>query len=297
MLLHSQTETKKLSDIQQNHDIPDIHNHQKKIAVINDLTGFGRCSVAVSLPIISEMGIQCCFLPTAILSNQTGFDSYYLYDFTKHFDSYAKEWAKLHLRFNGIATGFLGSIPQVDLTASFIKEFREAGTFVLVDPVMGDNGKRYPVFSDEHCQRIRELVMLSNLTTPNLTEACLLTGHDWHEGSWNEEELLDLSKEIASLGPSKVVISGIPDGDFVTNYIYDKGRTSSDRKPRLGGSRNGTGDIFASILIADAVNQVSLETSVKKASSFIQKCILRSLELEIPAEDGVAFEEELRNLR
>ncbi|MDD6352124.1 MAG: pyridoxamine kinase [Lachnospiraceae bacterium] len=275
----------------------DIHNHQKKIAVINDLTGFGRCSVAVSLPIISEMGIQCCFLPTAVLSNQTGFDSYYLYDFTDHFEAYEKEWEKLNLRFNGIATGFLGSMQQADLTASFIRRFRDDSTFVLVDPVMGDNGKRYPVFSDQHCDKIRELVALSDLTTPNLTEACILTGTDFHEGIWTEAELYHLAEKISSLGPSKIVISGIPDGDFVTNYIYDDGLTGLDRKPRLGGSRNGTGDIFASILIADAVNGRPLNESVEKASDFIQKCIQRSIELEIPPEDGVAFEEELRNLR
>ncbi|MDD6666859.1 MAG: pyridoxamine kinase [Lachnospiraceae bacterium] len=274
----------------------DLHNHQKKIAVINDLTGFGRCSVAVSLPIISEMGIQCCFLPTAVLSNQTGFDSYYLYDFTDHFEAYAREWEKLKLRFNGIATGFLGSMQQADLTASFIRRFRDKTTFVLVDPVMGDNGKRYPVFSDQHCEKIRELVALSDLTTPNLTEACILTGTDFHDGFWSEDELFSLAEKTASLGPSKVVISGIPDGDFVTNYIYDEGETGRDRKPRLGGSRNGTGDIFASILIADAVNDRPLKESVQKASSFIQKCIKRSLELNIPPEDGVAFEEELKNL-
>ena len=78
------------------------HNNQKKIAVINDFCGFGRCSIAVSLPIISAMKIQCCPLPTAIFSNHTGYDSFFCSDYTEHMDAYMDEWAKLGLKFDGI---------------------------------------------------------------------------------------------------------------------------------------------------------------------------------------------------
>ncbi len=120
------------------------HNHQKKIAVINDFSGFGRCSIAVALPIISAMRIQCCPLPTAIFSDHTGFDSFYMTDFTEHMEPYADEWAKLDLHFNGIATGFLGSVRQIDIVEHFLRRFDRDDTTVLVDPVMGDYGALYP---------------------------------------------------------------------------------------------------------------------------------------------------------
>ena len=75
------------------------HNHQKKIAVINDISGFGRCSIAVSLPIISMLKVQCCPLPTSIFSNHTGFPSFFFEDFTKNMEPYMEEWKKLELKY------------------------------------------------------------------------------------------------------------------------------------------------------------------------------------------------------
>jgi pyridoxine kinase len=85
------------------------HNRQKKAAVINDFTSFGRCSLAVTIPILSAMKVQCCPVPTAFFTNHTGFDSFAWTDNTPHLDEYIAEWRKLGLRFDAIQTGFLGS--------------------------------------------------------------------------------------------------------------------------------------------------------------------------------------------
>ncbi|MDD2353529.1 MAG: pyridoxamine kinase, partial [Atribacterota bacterium] len=36
----------------------------QRVAAIHDLSGFGRVSLAVVIPILSTMGIQVCPLPT-----------------------------------------------------------------------------------------------------------------------------------------------------------------------------------------------------------------------------------------
>ena len=123
------------------------HNRQKKIAVINDFTGFGRCSIAASLPIISAMKIQCCPLPTSIFSNHTGFDSFFFTDYTKHMNAYMDEWKKLDLRFAGILTGFLGSPEQIEIVKHFLGMFKTKDNITVIDPVMGDYGKLYPTYS------------------------------------------------------------------------------------------------------------------------------------------------------
>ena len=64
----------------------------KKVAVINDLSGLGKCSLTAAIPVLSVMGVQACPLPTAILSNQTGYESYFYDDYTDHIDAYAEEW-------------------------------------------------------------------------------------------------------------------------------------------------------------------------------------------------------------
>ena len=210
--------------IGKNYLLMDIHNNQKKIAVINDLTGFGRCSVAVAMPVISKMKIQCCWLPTAILSNQTGFPSYFMDDYTKHFTEYADEWKKLHLQFQGIETGFLGSTEQARLVRHFIRDFRRDDTIVLVDPVMGDNGHIYPSYDEEHCNAIRKLVRMATIITPNLTEACILTNTPYHDAPWSETEFQQLLDKLSALGPKKIVITGIPCGDDILDLSYVDGQ-------------------------------------------------------------------------
>ncbi len=274
------------------------HNNQCKIAVINDISGFGRCSIAVSLPIISKLKVQCCPIPTSIFSNHTGFKNYFFDDYTNRMEEYIHNWKLLSLVFNGIASGFLGSKEQINIVSSFIKEFRNSDTIVLVDPVMGDYGKAYSTYNDEMCTEMKKLVQYADILTPNLTEACLLTDTPYHEDKWSCKEIVDISNQLLTQGPDKVVITGIVQGEYIANYICEKGKSGRFcRTIKVGTQRSGTGDIFASILIADAVNGVPFDKSVKKAASFIKKCINASIALDIPVTDGVCFEEVLDTLK
>lgn len=271
---------------------------QKKIAIINDITGFGRCAVAVELPIISYMGVQCCPVPTAILSNHMGYPNYFIDDYTDRMETYIDNWRKLGLKFDGIATGFLGSIQQIEIVKSFLDTFRKEDTLVIVDPVMGDHGRLYSTFTEELCDRLRELIRYANITTPNLTEACRLADVPYREGVWRKKELYAMADHIASLGPARVVITGIPQGEFIANYVYERGiEPQIIRTHRVGAERSGTGDVFSSIIAADGVNGVPFHKSVRKASNFVKKCIVRSDEREVPKTDGVCFEEILYQLK
>lgn len=271
---------------------------QKKIAIINDIAGFGRCAVAVELPIISYMGVQCCPVPTAILSNHMGYPNYFIDDYTDRMETYIGNWRKLGLTFDGIATGFLGSVRQIEIVKSFLGTFRKEDTLVIVDPVMGDHGRLYSTYTEELCNRIRELVRFANITTPNLTEACRLADVPYREGVWRKKELYAMAEQIASLGPSRVVITGIPQGEFIANYVYERGTEPQIiRTHRAGTERSGTGDVFSAIIAADGVNGVPFHKSVRKASGFVKKCIVRSDERGVPKTDGVCFEEILYQLK
>ncbi|MCI5650002.1 MAG: pyridoxamine kinase [Fusicatenibacter sp.] len=270
---------------------------QKKMAVINDFTGFGRCSLTVSIPIISHMGIQCCPVPTSVFSNHTAFSSYYFDDYTEKMPSYIQEWKKLDLSFDGIQTGFLGSVRQIEIVTDFINSFRDEHTCVIVDPVMGDNGKPYATFTPDLCQAMGKLARQADLLTPNLTEACILTGIPYRSSGWKRQELFDLARALGELGAQKVVISGIPCGSYIGNVIWEeKKEPKLIRSLRVGQERCGTGDIFASILASDAVNGTDLSVSVRKASAFIRKCIAATESLCTPLTDGVCFESVLSHL-
>mgnify|MGYP002519842769 CR=1 FL=1 len=219
------------------------HNHQKKIALINDVTGFGRCSAAVQLPIISQLGVQCCVLPTSILSNHTGFPSYSFQDFTPHMREHIAEWRKLGLQFRGICTGFLGSAEQIAIVSEFIEEFGGPRCTVLVDPVMGDEGKPYGTYTPEMCARMAELAAHADIITPNLTEACILAGRDY-DASIGTPEALQLARELSEMGPSRVVVTGVEAANTVANVCFERGAepfTVATERPTLGVRRRVLG--------------------------------------------------------
>lgn len=273
------------------------HNNQKKIAVINDFAGFGRCSIAVALPIISMLRVQCCPLPTSIFSNHTGFKSFFFDDYTAKMPAYINEWKKLKLKFNGISTGFLGSKEQIQIVTEFFRDFNSEDNLIIVDPVMGDYGKPYPTYTLEMCEEMKKLVRYADILTPNVTEACILTDTPYQE-KFRLKEYQQMAEKLCEKGPHKVVISGIVQGEFIANYCYEKGMEPRIiRSHKVGTQRSGTGDIFAAIIAADAVNGVPFEDSVRKASRFVKKCILKSIELDIPITDGVCFEEVLWSLK
>lgn len=273
------------------------HNNQKKIAVINDFAGFGRCSIAVALPIISMLKVQCCPLPTSIFSNHTGFKSFFFDDYTEKMPLYIAEWKKLGLCFDGISTGFLGSKQQIQIVTQFFHDFKTEDNLIIVDPVMGDYGKLYSTYTTEMCIEMKKLVKYADILTPNVTEACILTDTAYEE-KFKLVQYQEIAEKLCDMGPQKIVISGIVQGEFIANYCYEKGKEPRIiRSHKVGTQRSGTGDIFAAIVAADAVNGIDFEDSVRKASRFIKKCILKSMELDIPVTDGVCFEEVLWSLK
>ena len=146
----------------------------KKIAVIQDLSGLGKCSLTAAIPVISVMGVQAVPLPTAVLSNQTGYPSYYCDNYTEHMEQIMDEWEKRGFSPDGIYTGFLADEEQADKILDFLRRFRKEKTVVLVDPVMGDNGGAYGIYTEGLRERMVQLVRSAQVITPNLTEALLL---------------------------------------------------------------------------------------------------------------------------
>jgi len=272
------------------------HNRQRKAAVINDFTSFGRCSLAVAIPILSAMKVQCCAVPTAFFTNHTGFESFSWTDNTGHLDDYIGEWLKLGLRFDAVQTGFLGSREQVDFVSRFLAAFRDESTMVCVDPVMGDHGRLYATYDRTLAESMRAFLDVADVLTPNLTEACFLANVHYRT-HFSDAELEDICKRLAERHAEKVVISGIPRGDSIANFIYERSRGSDlCVERRIGGDRSGTGDVFASVILADAVNGVGFAESVRRASAFTAKAVRRSVEIGIPEKDGLAIEEILGEL-
>lgn len=270
---------------------------QKRIALINDITGFGRCSIAAMAPIVSAMKIQAVVVPTAILSTHTQFPIYYFDDYTSRMKDYIQTYKDLDLEFDAIATGFLGSKEQVDIVIDFIKRFKKK-SFVLIDPVMGDHGKLYATYTPEMCEKMRELVHYADLMTPNLTELVTLVGKEYPQKLPSFSELNDMCEELSKKGPTHIVVTGIPFNDKqILNFIYNKGEDYQIvMVDRIGKDRCGTGDVIASVIAGSYLNGFDFYQSVKKATKFASKCIAYCEKTHVPHYYGLCFEEYLCEL-
>lgn len=270
---------------------------QKRVAVINDVTGFGRCAAAVAQPIISAMKIQCCVVPTAILSVHTGFLDYYLHDFTPYLKSYIDSWEKTGIAFDGISSGFIGSREQISLVVDFFERFKKEDTLAVVDPVMGDYGKLYSSYTDEMCQEMKRLLPFADVLTPNLTEACRMLDLDYHNVDMSPESLNDISRALSEQGPGRVVITGLQQGERIFNYVYEKNKNAKFIATRkIGGDRSGTGDVFASIVTGALMQGDDFEKAVRRAIEFLDKAIAFTVRQNLPWNYGICFEEYLKEL-
>jgi pyridoxine kinase len=277
----------------------------KKIAAVNDLSGFGKCSLTAAIPVISALGVQCCPLITGVFSNQTGYNSFYCRDFTDDMEPCIEEWKKLQADFDGILTGFIANGRQGEIIIKLIDAFRKEGTVVAVDPVMADDGEIYKCYDEACVKAIMSLSERADIITPNLTELCILSGRKYDEvSSLGKDDLLDSIKEMSALQNKEkakiVVTSGIHISENeVANTVYDNGAFDVIVTPHYGGSFSGTGDILASFVTAQYIKGVSVKEAVKQASQFICKSIeetIKDTKGEYNRADGIHFERYLSEL-
>ena len=269
----------------------------KKIAAINDLSGFGRCSLTVALPIISAMGIECNPIPTAILSNQTGYSDFYSVDFTGKLTPYIDVWKKQNISFDAILTGYLGSEKQVDIILDFIEHFGEK-SLVFVDPVMADDGVLYDTYNESLCEKVKLLTKKANIITPNLTELCILCGADFKEinASLDIEKVCNLAESLLTETTKTVVVTGVKTHDEIFNVIVTENGRSVVKSPLLKGSYSGTGDIFSSIVCAGITKGMDIFDAVNLATDFICRSIKNTPTALNYEPNGVNFQSSLEML-
>lgn len=280
----------------------------KRVAVINDLSGLGKCSLTAAIPVLSVMGVQACPIPTAILSNQTGYETYYCDDYTDKIDYFTEEWKKRELTLDGIYTGYLGSEAQVQKILSFCDSFRKEDTLLFADPVMGDLGNVYDVYTPEFGKQMRKLVANADVITPNLTECCLLTDTDYTQlvSHQNESDYLvrieHMARPLLSYGIQTIVITGIVHratndlSEKYYNLVLSQNGCQCISCDIHGESYSGTGDLLASVVCAGMVRGDSAETSVRRAVRFLEAALIDTVAEGIPRNDGINFEPYLRLL-
>lgn len=267
--------------------------NQKKLIAINDISGFGKCSLTVAIPIISAAGVETICMPTAVLSTHTGgFTGYTYRDLTCDMPAIADHWQSINLKPDAIYSGFLGSFDQIEIVKKFANDFKRDDNIFIADPCMADHGKMYTVFDQKFAKAMAELCAMADIILPNITEACFMTGMDFISGVHTKPYIESMLNKLVDMGAKNVILTGVS---------FEEGKLGAafmgqDRVPqyyfeeRLSGMYHGTGDVFASSFCGAILNGFSYYDAMAIAVRYVCDCIKRTQAMQTPINYGVDFE-------
>lgn len=268
----------------------------KRIASIQDFSCIGSCSQTIALPVLSAMGVECAALPTALLSAHTAFDGFVSLDLTPQLPAIMAHWRAMHLRFDAVYTGYLASAEQVGLVGALLDGMDERPALTLIDPVMGDNGALYAGFTDAFPQAMRALCGRADVLTPNVTEACLLTGTAYSPVQ-DAAQTRRLLERLLELGCRAAVLTGLRvDGDMAVAALQRDGTGTLVRTSYIPEVFHGTGDLFASTCAGALVQGAPLERAVRLAADYVALTLRRTVQAPDRRWYGVNFQETLPEL-
>ena len=250
----------------------------KKVITIQDISCYGQCSITVALPILSAAGIETAIIPSAVLSTHTyNFKGFTFNDLSNDIPNILDHHKKEGLKFDAVFSGYLGSKDIVPMVVRMIDdELNQKGVFVL-DPVMGDNGKLYPIFNDEYVQAMKVLVARADILLPNITEACFLTNTEYKE-KYDKEYILSLIKKLKELGSKTIILTGVSYKDGMTGVVVYDSEYRYYEHQKINENYHGTGDVFASSFLGAYLNEKDALEASKIAADFVVKCIKNTID-------------------
>lgn len=269
-----------------------------RVAAIHDLSGFGRCSISVILPVLSAMGVQVCPVPTAVLSSHTGgLGDPVIRDLTDYIEPALRHYQSLGVEFEAVYTGFLGSGEQVDCCLEFFKAYPKA--LKIVDPVMGDNGRPYRTCTPELRRRMSELAAAADIITPNITEAAMLLEESYPAAPLTRSEAKSMLLRLSHMGPKMVVITGaeLAQGGLASlGYDGENGSFWYVPCEYIPVHYPGCGDIYASVLLGAELSGASLPIAMARAAAFTELCVKTTYSYGSDPRYGVMLESVLGSL-
>ena len=266
----------------------------KRVAAIHDISGVGKCSLTVALPIISAAGVECSVMPTAVLSTHTGgFEGFTFRDLTDDMREIAEHWKKEKIFFDAFYSGYLGSLGQIDIVRDIFEMFRTPEMLIMVDPVMADNGKLYSLFTFEHVKGMAKLCGHADVIVPNRTEAAFMLDREYKGGPMTTGEVNELLHALAGLGAKQVVLTGVHFGDEdlgAACYDARTGQVDHVMSGRIEGMYHGTGDVFGSFMMGALLRGRALADATRIAVDFTCAAIRLTAEDGTGPRMGVRFE-------
>lgn len=242
----------------------------KKVIAINDLAGFGRCALTTNIGVLSALGVQTCPVAVNLFSSHMALNNYCMIDTTDILQKTIHQWSEIDTKFECIYTGFLSNKEQIQGSIDAIEKIKPK--LVLVDPIMGDDGKAYKIYTDELCELMKKLCEKADIITPNITEFMMLL--DLITKPKTQDEIEKLVKRLYKKMSCNIILTGI---DIYENKlgicIYDGQNIEFYYHKKIDIYYPGTGDLFTSILLGLILNDISIAEASRLAANFVLEAI------------------------
>lgn len=271
--------------------------NQPRILLINDMAGYGKVALSVMIPVFSHMKYETFNLPTVLISNTLDYGNFDILDTTEYMQNTLRVWNELQFSFDAICTGYIVSERQASLVYEYCEEQRKKGTLVFIDPIMGDDGKRYNGVTNESVTYMKKLCSVADVIIPNITEACFLSGHVI-KTSCTKFEMKDIADRLHELGAKAVVITSANiDGKMFT-VVKNSLHSEMTLIPyeEIPVRFPGTGDVFMAIVVGHYLRSGKLSESVQTAMHQLEK-IIRSNINNTDKYKGIPIEQFLEDIQ
>lgn len=273
----------------------------KDILLINDLAGVGKVALSAMMPIVSSFGFRVHNLPTAIVSNTLDYGLFEILDMSEYMQKTIKIWEQLEFKFDCICTGFINSDKQIALIEQIIKDNKENSPLVMVDPIMGDDGKLYLGLSENVVDNMRKMVSFADISTPNFTEASFILYDKMENEAVNKEQIKEYIDGLRKLGSKSVIITSVKNVDTneysIEGYSHLEDEYFSVPYNYIDVRFPGTGDAFSGVLIGKVLQGKSLKDSCKIASDFVRKAMEKDEKIVPDKRRGMNIERNLELLK
>lgn len=240
------------------------------ILLLGDITGKSCVAVRMMTRELEKRGHEVMCLPTALISNTLNLGRAEVLDTTEYLQKSLDLWEEMGMTFDVVSIGYITGMAQAKALCAVAERLRKKGATVLLDPILGDRGKKYNSITEEQVDGMRLLCEYADLITPNATEAGLLVRRD---------EVPEAYAVLLSRGERSVLITGCEGANeeegSIIGYDAKKDDRVDVRFERVPGHHFGTGDMFAAFLIDGLSHGWSLEKSARYGAEGVSDALSR----------------------
>ena len=232
-----------------------------------------RVGATASAFCLERLGVETIILPTTLLGRHPGWGKPGGGPLpVEHLRAMWDAVKAQNIKIDAVMTGYSASAEHVALAAEIIIEIkaRNPDALILVDPVMGDDGRLY-IEARTAAAIARELLPLADICTPNLWELGYLSGSS---SGTKSEQIADIVAAARALPCRSTLVTSVPFKSGIGALLcQNETAPLAVIHEKFDAVPHGGGDALAATYLAHRLNGRSPRESLAKATASLFKII------------------------